>query len=62
MGSEYATGGEVPGNPGGVLGTGDGRTRRKKGLLKAAVDRSFEWVEETGQVMGFWKGDKARNF
>ena len=41
MGSEYATGGEVPGNVGGALGSGDGRARRKKGLVKAAVDSTY---------------------
>lgn len=41
MGSEYATGGEVPSTVGGALGTGDGRVRRKKGLLKAAVDCTY---------------------
>lgn len=62
MGSEYATGGEVPGSVGGALGSGDGRARRKKGLVKAAVDGAVEWVGKTGQLMGFWKGDKARHY
>lgn len=65
MGSEYATGGEVPGSSvGGVpLGSaGMGRTRRKKGLVKAAVDWVVESIGENGQLMGFWKGDKVRNF
>ncbi len=63
MGSEYATGGEVPGNVGGALGGGGGgRARRKKGLVKAAVDWVVEWVGQNGQLMGFWRGDKARNF
>ena len=63
MGSEYATGGEVPANVGGALGSGaGGRARRKKGLVKAAVDWVVEWVGETGQLMGFWRGDKVRQF
>ena len=62
MGSEYATGGEVPGNVGGALGSGDGRARRKKGLVKAAVDWVVGWAGETAQLMGFWRGNKSRNF
>ncbi len=65
MGSEYATGGEVPGGVGGALGSGGeggGRARRKKGLVKAAVDWIVEWVGENGQLMGFWRGDKVRRF
>ncbi len=59
MGSEYATGGN--------LGTGDGklsdgRARRKKGLVKAAVDWVVESVGETGQLLGLWRGDNIRNF
>ena len=59
MGSEYATGGEVPtangiGGPGGVSLRGKGR---KKGLVRAAVDRTVEWVSETG---GLFKGDRSR--
>ena len=62
MGSEYATGGDTPGKLGGAIGSGDGRSRRKKGLVKAFVDWAVEWMGETGQLMGFWKGDKVRNF
>ena len=58
MGSEYATGGDVHG---GGLGGGDGRNRRKKkGLVKAAVDWVVEWVGETGKLMG--KGERAKGF
>ena len=58
MGSEYATGGEAPsGNVGGAFGSGDGR-RRRKGLVKAAVD----WVGETAQVMGLRIGDRGSGF
>ena len=41
MGSEYATGGEVTANMGGVLNSNEGRTRRKKGLVKAVVDSMY---------------------
>ncbi len=64
MGSEYATGGyPVGGMSGGRLGgAGDDRRggRKAKGLVKAAIDRSMEWVGETGQLMGFWRGDRSR--
>jgi len=63
MGSEYATGGSVGGGDGGLGGVGDGRGRRKNlGLVKQAVQRVGEWVGETGQLMGFWRGDKGRRF
>ena len=54
MGSEYATGG--------TLRTSDGKAKRKKGLVKAAVDWLVEWVGETGELLGLWKGDKIRSF
>ena len=62
MGSEYATGGS--------LGTGDGslgsgglkKANRKKGLVKAAVDWIVDWVGETGDLLGLWRGDKIRSF
>jgi len=65
MGSEYATGGEVRsesmgGGMGGVGGMGRGRGRR--GLVKAAVDWGVEWVGETGEALGVWKGERARRF
>ena len=62
MGSEYATGGDVGvGSGGGGLGatTGDGRRRRKKGLVKAVVDWGMEWVGETWGVL---RGEKGRRF
>ncbi|KAK0516609.1 hypothetical protein JMJ35_001212 [Cladonia borealis] len=68
MGSEYATGGSIGGTSsgggdvgGGGLGatTGDGRRRRKKGLVKAVVDWGVEWVGETWGVL---RGEKGRRF
>ncbi|PPJ58111.1 hypothetical protein CBER1_05313 [Cercospora berteroae] len=42
-----------------------GRTRHKRsntqtGMAKAAVNGVREWVGETGELMGFWKGDRTR--
>ncbi|KAI9850440.1 MAG: erv26 super protein [Thelocarpon superellum] len=51
MGSEYATGG------------GDGRPagrERKTGMAKAVVDGVRDWVGETGEGLGFWRGERAR--
>jgi hypothetical protein len=75
MGSEYATGEGssfiTPGRePGTGFGTGmgaqgtEGRRRQRSGtnagMAKAMVNGVREWVGETGEVMGFWKGDRAR--
>lgn len=61
MGSEYATG-----DTSGVgMGGGVGRGKEKKGgkgLVRVAVDGVREWVGETGEVMGFWRGDRTRRF
>lgn len=61
MGSEYATGGTI-GTSDGSLGGGKDAKARKKGLVKAAVDWIVEWVGETGELFGLWKGDKIRSF
>ena len=58
MGSEYATGegssfvsaGKEPGS--GKMG--------REGMAKAVVNGIREWVGETGEVMGFWKGERTR--
>ena len=63
MGSEYATGGTLGTSDGSLGGNNNNRTaRRKKGLVKAAVDWIVEWLGETGELLGLWKGDKIRNF
>ena len=68
MGSEYATGdgststGGVPIGSGSLSGVNGGGTGRKaKGLVKAAIDGVGGWIAETGQVMGFWRGDRMRS-
>ena len=62
MGSEYATGGTVGTSDGSLGGRGDGKARRKKGLVKAAVDWLLEWVGETGGVLGIGRGHRSRSF
>jgi hypothetical protein len=69
MGSEYATGqGSSFVSPGresmGVNGSG-GRTRHKRsntqsGMAKVAVSGAQEWIAETGELLGLWKGEKTR--
>ena len=62
MGSEYATGGSagsISSNGGLGATVGDGRARRKKGLVKAVVDGGMEWVGETWGVL---RGEKGRRF
>lgn len=66
MGSEYATGGGTSSviareQYAGVGNDRAGREGRKaKGLVKAAIDGTGEWVKETGMEMGFWRGDRSR--
>lgn len=49
----------------GMGGVGGIRTRHKRsntqtGMAKAAVNGVREWVGETGELMGFWKGERVR--
>src|SRR4051812_34135516 len=75
MGSEYATGdgssfisaGKAPGTGFGSgtapsMGTSErrrGRSGTNAGMAKAMVNGVREWVGETGEVMGFWKGERT---
>ncbi|KAI9674648.1 MAG: erv26 super protein [Caeruleum heppii] len=54
MGSEYATGDAAAGS------SGRRSKEKNKGMAKAAVDGVREWVSETGEVMGFWRGERTR--
>jgi hypothetical protein len=68
MGSEYATGaGSSFVSPGSVPGGSDndrmGRKRagtQNAGMAKAAVNGVVEWIGETGELLGVWKGEKTR--
>lgn len=75
MGSEYATGeGSSFISPGkepaaafgsGTAGTGvEGRRRQRSGtnagMAKKAINGVRDWVGETGEVMGLWKGERTR--
>lgn len=54
MGSEYATGEHVPGSAAGK--------NKNRGMAKQLVDGVREWVGETGELMGLWKGERAKPF
>ena len=72
MGSEYATGAGSsfvrPGKEPEGMGFGtaaDGRIGRKRrgtnaGMAKATVNGVREWIGETGELLGFWKGERTR--
>jgi hypothetical protein len=74
MGSEYATGdgssyvsaGKAPESFGsgtaipGMEGKRRARSGTNAGLAKQVVTGVREWVGETGEVMGFWKGERTR--
>lgn len=67
MGSEYATGqgssfvspGQMPGADGQIRGRKRANTNQA-GMAKAAVNGVREWIGETGEVMGFWRGERTR--
>ncbi|OAX78173.1 hypothetical protein ACJ72_07523 [Emergomyces africanus] len=57
MGSEYATGPTAASS----LADRDGKLKNK-GMAKALVDGVREWMGDTGELMGFWRGEKTRRF
>ncbi|KAH8693518.1 putative Golgi apparatus and endoplasmic reticulum protein Svp26 [Talaromyces proteolyticus] len=60
MGSEYATGDY---NASRLPGSSDAKGKNKNvGLAKALVDNIRDWASETGELMGFYKGDRTRGF
>ena len=69
MGSEYATGqgssfvspGREPAGMNGNLPRGrHKRSNTQSGMAKVAVNSVQEWISETGEVMGFWRGERTR--
>lgn len=61
MGSEYATGEHATAGFGHSRGPSDGKSKNK-GMAKALVDNVRDWAGETGELMGFWRGDRVRRF
>jgi hypothetical protein len=70
-GSSYITPGKAPESfgSGSSIGVGGGgalegkrraRSGTNAGMAKAVVTGVREWVGETGEVMGFWKGERTR--
>lgn len=68
-GSSYITPGTSSAAYGSGVGTAAGGTMEGKrrarsgtnaGMAKAVVTNVKEWVGETGEVMGFWKGERTR--
>jgi hypothetical protein len=63
MGFEYVPSTSSASSPLGSAGIGGGEKRGKNvAMAKALVDGAREWMGETGQAMGFWRGDKVRTF
>ncbi len=60
MGSEYVTGDGGRASGGAVRDGGDGKGKKRQGMAKAVVDGVREWVGETGELMGFWRGERRR--
>lgn len=70
MGSEYATGAGssfVSPGVGPAGGAGEVRSAGRKragtqnaGMAKAAVNGVREWIGDTGELLGAWKGERTR--
>lgn len=75
MGSEYATGEgssyitpganvSAFGSASGTAGVGAGKRRARSGTNQGMAKQVFggmkDWVGETGEVMGLWKGERTR--
>ncbi|OSS53603.1 hypothetical protein B5807_01589 [Epicoccum nigrum] len=74
MGSEYATGegssyispgtgaafGSASGTASGAAGKRRARSATNQGMAKQVFGGVKDWVGETGEVMGFWKGERTR--
>lgn len=61
MGSEYATGEGSSFTTPGSLGGKDVKKGRE-GMAKALVNGVREWAGETGESLGLWRGDRARQW
>lgn len=59
QGGGYGYGGGY-GPPGGAVKTRHKRSNTQTGMAKAAVMGVQDWVGETGELMGFWKGERTR--
>ncbi|KAG9525668.1 DUF396-domain-containing protein, partial [Aureobasidium melanogenum] len=74
MGSEYATGagssfisaGKEPDHAATAYASAPGSRRSRSGtnagMAKAAVNGIREWIGETGELLGLWRGERTRPF
>lgn len=64
MGSEYATGQGSSYISPGKEPEDTGKDKKKKGtsMAKAAIDGARDWMNETGAVLGLWRGDNVRSW
>ena len=56
MGSEYATGDRLSGTS-----PSDDKPK-SKGMAKALVDNTRDWVKENAELMGFWSRERSKAF
>ena len=61
MGSEYATGDHAPKGLGHSRDPSDARAKNR-GMAKALVDNVRDWARENGELLGLWRGERARRF
>ena len=69
-GSSFISSGKEPAGGGFASGAGGGggamtgrrrqRSGTNAGMAKTMVNGVRNWVGETGEVMGFWKGERTR--
>jgi len=48
--------------PTGMPGGGDDKKNRRQGMAKAVVDGFRDWVEQAGNVLGWWRTDRGSEF
>jgi hypothetical protein len=38
------------------------KKNKNKGMAKALVDGMRNWMGETGELLGFWRGERTKRF
>lgn len=62
MGSEYATGEHTQPGIAGRGSVSESGKNKNIGLAKALVDGFRDWAGEAVEILGFWRGERARRF
>ncbi|KAF2094255.1 DUF396-domain-containing protein [Rhizodiscina lignyota] len=65
MGSEYATGEGSSFISSGKEPDLDSKDKKRKGatsMAKAAIDGARGWIDETGELLGLWRGERTRRW